>query len=119
MGVRGSGRRAYTGRRRQAVALHGEGLTQEEIAARLGVSHQRVSQLLQSAGIRSQRGFARLSPEERRHVSSLGGKAGHAKGAAHEFTHEEAVSAGRESGCIRRAKTFVKAQDRAAEAVRG
>ena len=44
------------------------------------------------------RGFARLSPEQRHEISRLGGKAAHAKGTAHEFTHEEAQRAGRKGG---------------------
>ena len=40
------------------------------------------------------RGFATLDPEKRRAICSLGGKAAHAKGTAHEWTNEEAVAAG-------------------------
>ncbi len=44
------------------------------------------------------KGFARLTPEERRAVSSKGGKAVHAAGTAHEWTKEEARIAGRKGG---------------------
>ncbi len=44
------------------------------------------------------RGFAALSPERLRVVSSAGGKAAHAKGVGHEFTSEEAREAGRKGG---------------------
>ena len=41
------------------------------------------------------RGFAAMSPEKQREIASLGGKAAHASGHAHEFTIEEARNAGR------------------------
>ena len=44
------------------------------------------------------RGFKSLSDAERRRVASLGGKAAHAKGKRHVFTHEEARAAGRKGG---------------------
>lgn len=47
---------------------------------------------------KSKRGFASMSPEERARISSLGGKAAHEKGAAHEWTKEEAQAAGRKGG---------------------
>lgn len=47
---------------------------------------------------KSKRGFAAMSVEKQRELASLGGKAAHAKGTAHEFTPEEARSAGRRGG---------------------
>lgn len=44
------------------------------------------------------RGFAAMSPEKRKEISSKGGKAAHAKGAAHVFTPEEARIAGSKGG---------------------
>jgi len=44
------------------------------------------------------RGFARLSPEDRRRISSMGGKTAHAKGRARQFTAEEAKVAGQKGG---------------------
>ena len=44
------------------------------------------------------RGFASMDPERRRQISSVGGKAAHAKGTGHEFTREEAREAGRKGG---------------------
>jgi general stress protein YciG len=48
----------------------------------------------------SRRGFAGMSPEKRRYISSLGGKAAHAKGTAHEYTKAEARNAGRIGGRV-------------------
>jgi hypothetical protein len=47
---------------------------------------------------KSRRGFASMTAEQRRAISSMGGKAAHEKGTAHEFTSEEAKAAGREGG---------------------
>lgn len=44
---------------------------------------------------RKPRGLAALSPERRRHIAGLGGKASHLAGTAHEWTSEEASEAGR------------------------
>jgi general stress protein YciG len=44
------------------------------------------------------RGFAAMSPEKRAAISSKGGTSAHAKGAAHEFTRDEASRAGRKGG---------------------
>lgn len=50
------------------------------------------------------RGFASMTPEQRRAIASLGGKAAHAKGKAHEFTPEQAQKAGQKGGLARRRK---------------
>jgi uncharacterized protein len=47
---------------------------------------------------KSRRGFAAMSPEMRRELSSRGGKAAHAAGTAHEFTSDEAREAGKRGG---------------------
>lgn len=44
------------------------------------------------------RGFASMSMEKRRRISSLGGIAAHAKGVGHRFTSEEAREAGKKGG---------------------
>lgn len=44
------------------------------------------------------RGFACMDPERRRELASKGGKAAHALGVAHQFTTEEAKSAGKKGG---------------------
>jgi hypothetical protein len=46
----------------------------------------------------TRRGFAALSIEQRRRIASMGGKAAHEKGTAHQFTTEEAVAAGKKRG---------------------
>ena len=48
------------------------------------------------------RGFASMSPEKQREIASKGGRAAHQKGTAHEWTSEEARSAGRKGGQISR-----------------
>lgn len=43
-------------------------------------------------------GFAAMSADTQQRIASLGGKAAHAKGTAHEFTQDEAREAGRKGG---------------------
>lgn len=43
-----------------------------------------------------------MSPDKQREIASKGGRAAHAKGTAHEWTSEEARSAGRKGGQISR-----------------
>ncbi len=47
---------------------------------------------------KSRRGFASMAPEQRRAIASMGGKAAHAAGTAHQFSSEEARRAGRLGG---------------------
>ena len=51
------------------------------------------------------RGFASMEPVKQREIASKGGKAAHKKGAAHEWTREEAQIAGRKGGLARHRKT--------------
>ena len=44
------------------------------------------------------RGFADMEPERLREITSLGGRTAHKCGTAHEFTTDEARSAGRKGG---------------------
>src|SRR2546428_12138471 len=44
------------------------------------------------------RGFASMDDDKQRRIASLGGRAAHEKGTAHEFTPEEARAAGRKGG---------------------
>lgn len=50
------------------------------------------------------RGFASMSPERRRQISSLGGSRAQALGRAHVWTSEEAKAAGRKGGKASQAK---------------
>jgi general stress protein YciG len=51
---------------------------------------------------KERRGFASMSAEKQREIASKGGRAAHMKGTAHEWTSEEARSAGRKGGQISR-----------------
>lgn len=44
------------------------------------------------------RGFASMAAEKQREIARKGGRAAHEKGKAHEFTADEARSAGRKGG---------------------
>jgi uncharacterized protein len=46
----------------------------------------------------SNRGFASMDEERQREIASMGGRAAHQKGTAHEFTPQEAREAGRKGG---------------------
>ena len=50
------------------------------------------------------RGFASMRPEQQRAIASQGGKAAHKAGRGHQWTREEAVTAGRKGGRARRVK---------------
>jgi general stress protein YciG len=50
------------------------------------------------------RGFASMERSKQREIASKGGKAAHRKGAAHEWTREEAQAAGRKGGLARHRK---------------
>ncbi|MEP6916944.1 MAG: KGG domain-containing protein [Acidobacteriota bacterium] len=51
---------------------------------------------------KERRGFASMTPEKQREIASKGGRAAHMKGTAHEWTSDEARSAGRKGGQISR-----------------
>ena len=55
-----------------------------------------------SAERKERRGFASMSPDKQREIASKGGRAAHEKGTAHEWTPEEARTAGRKGGQISR-----------------
>jgi general stress protein YciG len=50
------------------------------------------------------RGFASMNPEKQRQIASIGGKAAHKKGTAHEWSSEEARMAGQKGGRARQRK---------------
>lgn len=49
-------------------------------------------------GPRLRRGFAAMDPARVSEISSLGGRAAHARGTAHRYSRSEARAAGREGG---------------------
>jgi uncharacterized protein len=51
---------------------------------------------------KERRGFASMSAEKQREIASKGGRAAHEKGSAHEWTADEARSAGRKGGQVSR-----------------
>lgn len=53
------------------------------------------------AARRSLRGFAAMDPQRQREIASLGGRAAHQSGHAHEFTTEEARAAGKKRHAAR------------------
>ena len=57
---------------------------------------------MMNAERKERRGFASMTPEKQREIASKGGRAAHQKGTAHEWTSEEARSAGRKGGQISR-----------------
>lgn len=50
------------------------------------------------------KGFAVMSLAKRREIASLGGKAAHHNGTAHQFTPEEAKAAAAKSAAVKQAK---------------
>ena len=63
-------------------------MTLQESGAQGGASGERTPK-------RSLRGFAAMDPQRQREIASLGGRAAHQSGHAHEFTTEEARAAGK------------------------
>lgn len=49
-------------------------------------------------GRNERRGFAAMDQQRQREIASMGGRAAHRSGNAHEFTPEEARQAGRKGG---------------------
>jgi general stress protein YciG len=71
-------------------------------------------------GSKGTRGFASMDPNKQRAIASRGGKAAHAQGRAHEFTVEEARSAGRKGGeAVSRDRAHMAAIGRAGGEARG
>lgn len=58
---------------------------------------------VKTAPKKSLRGFAAMDPQRQREIASLGGRAAHQSGHAHEFTSEEARAAGRKRHQVRNA----------------
>jgi general stress protein YciG len=47
---------------------------------------------------KQRRGFAAMNPETHRAIAAKGGITAHQKGTAHQWTHDQAVAAGRKGG---------------------
>jgi uncharacterized protein len=58
--------------------------------------------VVNETGRKERRGFASMSPEKQREIASKGGRAAHQKGTAHEWTSDEARTAGRKGGQVSR-----------------
>jgi len=56
---------------------------------------------LKPAAKKALRGFAAMDPQRQREIASLGGRAAHQSGHAHEFTSEEARAAGKKRHAAR------------------
>jgi hypothetical protein len=54
-----------------------------------------MTEKVEGSAPRAKRGFAAMSPERQRQIASLGGRAAHQSGHAHEFTSAEARVAGK------------------------
>lgn len=54
-----------------------------------------MTERIEGSVTRAKRGFAAMSPERQRQIASLGGRAAHQSGHAHEFTSAEARIAGK------------------------
>lgn len=69
---------------------------------------------------KSNRGFASMDREKQKQIASKGGKAAHAQGRAHEFTPDEARTAGRKGGeAVSRDREHMAAIGRAGGMARG
>ncbi len=65
-------------------------------------SSQSGGSAVENTNRKERRGFASMSPEKQREIASKGGRAAHEKGTAHEWTADEARSAGRKGGQVSR-----------------
>jgi hypothetical protein len=69
---------------------------------------------------KSNRGFASMDTGKQREIASKGGRAAHAQGRAHEFTADEARTAGRKGGeVVSRDRSHMAAIGRAGGQARG
>lgn len=64
---------------------------------------------------RRTRGFGAMDPQRQREIASLGGRAAHRNGTAHQFDSDEAKEAGRKGGLARKANAAAKKAARAQE----
>lgn len=71
------------------------GAQQNESYAVINIMTKNGDEAMTTSEGKQRRGFASMSPEKRHDIASKGGRAAHAKGTAHEWTPDEARSAGR------------------------
>lgn len=57
-----------------------------------------------------QRGFSLMDPEYQREIASLGGRAAHKNGSAHQWNSETAREAGRKGAAVRAQKRLERQQ---------
>jgi general stress protein YciG len=75
---------------------------------------------ISSERTKSNRGFASMDRGKQREIASKGGKAAHAQGRAHEFTSDEARTAGRKGGeAVSRDRAHMAAIGRSGGQARG
>lgn len=73
-----------------------------------------------SERLKSNRGFASMDRGKQKEIASKGGKAAHAQGRAHEFTADEARTAGRKGGeAVSRDRAHMAAIGRSGGQARG
>ncbi len=70
----------------------------------MGIPQEMIGERNPSLKSKRIRGFAGMDEAKKRTIASLGGKAAHIKGTAHQFTHEEAKAAGKKGGEARSRK---------------
>ena len=70
-------------------------MTTQESSGKSAASSDKSSASTDKRANRSPRGFAAMNPERQREIASLGGRAAHQSGHAHQFTSEEARAAGK------------------------
>ena len=63
---------------------------------------------METEHVKSRRGFAAMSPEKQREIASKGGRVAHQKGAAHQWTADEAREAGRKGGSARHGRKPIR-----------
>lgn len=52
--------------------------------------------------MKGKQGFASMDRDRQKEIATMGGKAAHAAGTAHQFTSKEARVAGRKGGAVKR-----------------
>jgi uncharacterized protein len=76
--------------------VHRHGIQQDEDGDQED-GDQDVDEAMTTSEGKQKRGFASMTSEKQREIASKGGRAAHAKGTAHEWTPDEARSAGHKS----------------------